>query len=100
MATTTEPLPETGSGAELMAALATGIRSIYQPIVRLADRRVIAYEALARGPAGSPLELPETLFATARREGLETTLDWECWRGGPRGGARGGGGAPRGGVRS
>jgi hypothetical protein len=35
MATCTKPLPETGSGAELMAALATGIRSIYQPIVRL-----------------------------------------------------------------
>ena len=42
-----------------MAALATGIRSVYQPIVRLADRRVIAYEALARGPAGSPLEMPD-----------------------------------------
>jgi EAL domain-containing protein (putative c-di-GMP-specific phosphodiesterase class I) len=90
MATSTEPLPETDSGAELMAALATGIRSIYQPIVRLADRRVIAYEALARGPAGSPLELPETLFATARREGLETTLDWECWRAALRGALEGG----------
>ena len=90
MATSTKPLPETGSGAELMAALATGIRSIYQPIVRLADRHVIAYEALARGPAGSPLELPETLFATARREGLETTLDWECWRAALRGASRAG----------
>src|ERR1700742_3967580 len=90
MATSTEPLPETDSGAELMAALATGIRSIYQPIVRLADRRVIAYEALARGPAGSPLELPETLFATARREGLETTLDWEGGRAALRGALQGG----------
>jgi EAL domain-containing protein (putative c-di-GMP-specific phosphodiesterase class I) len=95
MATSTKPLPETGSGAELMAALACGIRSIYQPIVRLADRRVIAYEALARGPAGSPLELPETLFATARREGLETTLDWECWRAALRGGLEGGIGPER-----
>jgi EAL domain-containing protein (putative c-di-GMP-specific phosphodiesterase class I) len=95
MATSTKPLPETGSGAELMAALATGIRSIYQPIVRLADRHVIAYEALARGPAGSPLELPETLFATARREGLETTLDWECWRAALRGGLEGGVGPER-----
>src|ERR1700761_7876620 len=90
MATSTRPLPKIGSGAELMAALATGIHSIYQPIVRLADRRVIAYEALARGPAGSPLELPETLFATARREGLETTLDWECWRAALRGALEGG----------
>ena len=37
MATSVKPLPETGSGAELMATLATGIRSIYQPIVRLVD---------------------------------------------------------------
>ncbi len=95
MATSTRPLPKTGSGAELMAALATGIRSVYQPIVRLADRRVIAYEALARGPAGSPLELPETLFATARAEGLETTLDWECWRAALRGGLEGGVGPER-----
>src|ERR1700761_2702287 len=95
MATSTKPLPKIGSGAELMAALATGIHSIYQPIVRLADRRVIAYEALARGPAGSPLELPETLFATARREGLETTLDWECWRAALRGALEGGIGPER-----
>ncbi|HVW46510.1 MAG TPA: EAL domain-containing protein [Solirubrobacterales bacterium] len=95
MATSTKPLPETGPGAELMAALATGIHSIYQPIVRLADRRVIAYEALARGPAGSPLELPEALFATARRESLETTLDWECWRAALRGGLQGGIGPER-----
>jgi hypothetical protein len=26
-----EPLPETDPGRELMAALATGIRSVYQP---------------------------------------------------------------------
>lgn len=85
MASQTQPLPKIGTGQELMAALATGIRSVYQPIVRLADRRVIAYEALARGPAGSKLEFPDVLFATAAREGLETTLDWECWRAALRG---------------
>jgi EAL domain-containing protein (putative c-di-GMP-specific phosphodiesterase class I) len=90
MATDIKPLPETGTGADLMAALATGIRSVYQPIVRLSDRRVIAYEALARGPAGSALELPDALFGTARREGLETTLDWECWRAALRGGLQSG----------
>ena len=73
-----------------MAALATGIRSVYQPIVRLSDRRVIAYEALARGPAGSAFEFPDVLFATAAREGLETTLDWECWRAALRGALQGG----------
>ncbi len=83
--TRTKPLPATGS-AELMAAIATGIRSVYQPIVRLADRRVVAYEALARGPAGSRLERPDLLFAAAREEGLETAVDWECWRAALRGG--------------
>jgi EAL domain-containing protein (putative c-di-GMP-specific phosphodiesterase class I) len=89
-AITSMPMPETASGSELKAALATGIRSVYQPIVRLSDRRVIAYEALARGPAGSALERPDVLFATARREGLETSLDWECWRAALRGGIEGG----------
>lgn len=79
-----QPPAATGS-REMMAALATGIRSVYQPIVRLADRRVIAYEALARGPAGSPLERPDLLFDAAREEGLETALDWECWRAALRG---------------
>jgi EAL domain-containing protein (putative c-di-GMP-specific phosphodiesterase class I) len=84
------PLPEIGTEAEFMAALATGIRSVYQPIVRLSDRRVIAYEALARGPHGSPLERPDALFAAARRHGLETALDWECWRAALRGALQGG----------
>jgi EAL domain-containing protein (putative c-di-GMP-specific phosphodiesterase class I) len=82
--TGTKPLPATGS-RELMAALATGIRSIYQPIVHLADRQVVGYEALARGPAGTRLERPDVLFAAAREEGLETALDWECWRAALRG---------------
>jgi EAL domain-containing protein (putative c-di-GMP-specific phosphodiesterase class I) len=78
-------LPDSVPGPELIAALDHGIRSVYQPIVRLSDRRVIAYEALARGPVGSPLERPDALFATARRAGLETTLDRECWRAALRG---------------
>jgi len=53
--------------------------------VRLADRRVIAHEALARGPHGSPFEAPDVLFSTARRLDLETALDWECWRAALRG---------------
>jgi EAL domain-containing protein (putative c-di-GMP-specific phosphodiesterase class I) len=81
----TTPLPEIGTEGEFMATLATGIRSVYQPIVRLADRQVIAYEALARGPQGSPLETPDALFSTARSLDLETALDWECWRAALRG---------------
>jgi EAL domain-containing protein (putative c-di-GMP-specific phosphodiesterase class I) len=84
------PLPELGDETEFMAALAGGISSVYQPIVRLSDRRVIAYEALARGPAGSLLERPDALFSSARLHGLETALDWECWRAALRGALAGG----------
>ena len=92
--TRAQPLSPTAAG-ELLATLATGIHSVYQPIVRLADRRVIAHEALVRGPAGSHLERPDALFATAREEGLERALDWECWRAALRGGLEGGIGPDR-----
>lgn len=85
----TTPLPEIGTGGEFTATLATGIHSVFQPIVRLADRRVIAHEALARGPQGSPFETPHALFSTARRLDLETALDWECWRAALRGALQG-----------
>jgi EAL domain-containing protein (putative c-di-GMP-specific phosphodiesterase class I) len=81
--------PTTDPG-ELMTILASGIRSVYQPIVRLADGRVIAHEALARGPLGSPLEQPDALFSAARQEGLEMALDWECWSAALRGGLEAG----------
>ena len=60
--------------------MAAGIRSVYQPIVRLADRRTVGYEALARGPRGTDLEPPDRLFAAAHAEGIGAELDWECWR--------------------
>ncbi len=90
MGTTETTLPEMGMETEFMAVLATGIHSVYQPIVRLSDRRAIAYEALARGPQGSPLETPDALFAAARRLDLATALDWECWRAALRGALVGG----------
>jgi EAL domain-containing protein (putative c-di-GMP-specific phosphodiesterase class I) len=71
--------PATGSALELDRILASGaIRSVYQPMVDLAGGGVVAYEALARGPAGSPLESPGDLFEAARAAGRETELDWAC----------------------
>jgi EAL domain-containing protein (putative c-di-GMP-specific phosphodiesterase class I) len=65
--------------AELRAILAEGdVRSVYQPIVDLETGEVVAYEALARGPAGSPLERPDVLFATAHACGLVADLEWAC----------------------
>jgi len=80
-----------GAGAEYQFAVATragwsdlltevlatqSLGSAYQPIVRLADRRVIGYEALARLPESMPDSDVEELFATAKRLGMLRDLDW------------------------
>ncbi len=54
-----------------------GVRSVFQPIVELDSGRVVAYEALARGPAG-PLERPDAMFAAARAAGRLPELDAAC----------------------
>jgi diguanylate cyclase (GGDEF)-like protein len=51
------------------------IRSVYQPIVSLADASVFGYEALTRGPVGSVFEAPLNLFEYAEREGFLHALD-------------------------
>jgi EAL domain-containing protein (putative c-di-GMP-specific phosphodiesterase class I) len=56
------------------------ITSVYQPIVRLSDRRPIGYEALTRGPVGTGLENPLTLFMVAEDADLEFELDALCRR--------------------
>lgn len=52
--------------------------SKYQPIVELASGGVAGYEALARGPQGSPLEYPDRLFAAARAGDCLQELDALC----------------------
>lgn len=51
------------------------LRLVYQPLVRLADKRVVGLETLVRGPAGSELESPQALFREARLRGLAEELD-------------------------
>jgi EAL domain-containing protein (putative c-di-GMP-specific phosphodiesterase class I) len=55
-----------------------GIRAVYQPIVDLATGHPVGYEALARGPVGSPLEMPDALFKAAREEGIIGAFDRAC----------------------
>ncbi|GAA3341431.1 hypothetical protein GCM10020358_32740 [Amorphoplanes nipponensis] len=54
------------------------VTSLFQPLVELSSGRVLGYEALSRGPAGSPWESPVTLFAAARAAGRDGELDWVC----------------------
>lgn len=64
------------SRAQIEAVLAEGsLTMLYQPIVRIKDRAMAAYEALARGPAGSPLEPAPALLEAANTHGLTTALD-------------------------
>jgi EAL domain-containing protein (putative c-di-GMP-specific phosphodiesterase class I) len=54
------------------------VRAVFQPIVHLDSGRVIAYEALARGPVGSPFEAPLPLLAAAAELDRLAELDWIC----------------------
>ena len=54
------------------------ITPVFQPLIDLRSNQVIAYEALSRGPAGSPLQRPDLLFEAARDLGRVAELDWTC----------------------
>ena len=65
------------------AALATILKerqvtSVFQPLVDLITGEVVAYEALSRGPEGSPLASAAALFAQAETDGKVSELDWIC----------------------
>lgn len=51
---------------------------VFQPIVDFRARAIIGYEALIRGPEGSPLEFPDQLFAAARLAGCSLELESAC----------------------
>ena len=63
------------AGALRRVLASGGLRAVYQPIVDLDTQLPVAYEALARGPQGSPLESPAALFGQAAAGGLVAELD-------------------------
>lgn len=66
-------------GDEFMEILESGkIRTVFQPIISLKDGSVLGYEALSRGPGGSHLENPGTLFDVARVYGKLWELEFLC----------------------
>ncbi|MFI5912809.1 EAL domain-containing protein [Dactylosporangium sp. NPDC051541] len=62
---------------------ARAVTTLFQPIVRLDSwnhrrHETVGYEALTRGPAGTPWEEPLALFAAAAERGRMAELDWVC----------------------
>lgn len=89
-----ELLDDARQEAELVAQLAARERRLefqqvllreevsilFEPIVNLATRDVIGFEALARGPAGSDLQTPVAFFQRAEEGGLLFDADSLCRR--------------------
>src|SRR5688572_14220895 len=73
-----EPKPFSRAKALDRILTKRAITPVFQPLVDLRSHQVIAYEALSRGPAGSPLQRPDLLFEAARDLGRVNELDWAC----------------------
>ena len=54
---------------------------VFQPIVDLSRSTLFGYEALMRGPAGTPLEKPDDLLRIAKQCGLASTLEVDAAKG-------------------
>jgi EAL domain-containing protein (putative c-di-GMP-specific phosphodiesterase class I)/GGDEF domain-containing protein len=54
------------------------IRTLYQPIVDLRNKRIVGYEALTRALSDTPTEEAAFLFASAREAGMVKELDELC----------------------
>ncbi|MGH7903747.1 MAG: EAL domain-containing protein [Candidatus Dormibacteraceae bacterium] len=77
-----DSLSHTGRWAQPILEVLAGrpMEAVYQPVVRLRDRRLIGHQVLAR-PAGAPAEVSvEGLFVAAQRMGVIRDLDWICRR--------------------
>lgn len=61
--------------------LGDGLNSVYQPIVHIETGEIFGHEALTRGPRGTRMESPATLFAVADEVDLTFELDRACFRG-------------------
>jgi EAL domain-containing protein (putative c-di-GMP-specific phosphodiesterase class I) len=54
------------------------ITTVFQPLVRLDSHEIVGYEALSRGPLGTPWHPPSSLFPAAQARGRLAELDWVC----------------------
>lgn len=56
----------------------SAVEAVYQPICDLTTGTPVAFEALARGPVGTPFHAPDAMFAAAADTGRVVELDWAC----------------------
>jgi len=56
------------------------LSTVFQPVVDLRDSTILGYEALSRGPAGTPYQMPLTLFEMASESDMVFELDRSCRR--------------------
>jgi GGDEF domain-containing protein len=68
----------TGLALEMLREGQVGM--VYQPVVRLADRVIIGYEALARPDGVAPEATVDGLFVAAQRMGMTREIDYLCRR--------------------
>ncbi len=78
-----QPPRAAGTAADLEEELTTILRNkkitpVYQPIVNLNTGEIMGFEALSRGPAGSPLHYPLELFRVAIANGKLLVLEQIC----------------------
>ena len=72
-------LPEVLDEETLDVILAdNSLRALFQPVVDIASEEIVGFEALARGPSGSTLEVPVRLFEAATEANRVPELDWAC----------------------
>jgi diguanylate cyclase (GGDEF)-like protein len=75
------PAPATLWTASALDMLRDGqVGVVYQPVVRLTDRSVIGYEALARPEGVEPAGSVDGLFVAAQRMGMTREIDYLCRR--------------------
>lgn len=68
---------ETEISREIQALLeTTRLKIHYQPILSLSDGKILGYEALTRGPSGSPWRSPTRLFQAAAAVGMLAPLEY------------------------
>jgi EAL domain-containing protein (putative c-di-GMP-specific phosphodiesterase class I) len=65
---------------ELLFGYERNIWTVFQPIVDMGTRQVMAHEALARGPRGTDLQSPAAMFGLAERHGMVDELERACRR--------------------